>query len=77
MVNAHCVTTAQTGDLFPGVGLLVVPQNVLSDFAIDSNYGVFLRSVPIVIVAQGDLGHQHQPQSLIHISLPVYKTVHQ
>lgn len=66
---AHCVAIAQARHFLPGVCLLVVPQDVLSHSSIDSSYGIHLWLLPILVVTQGDLGHHHQPQSLIDISL--------
>ena len=49
---AHCVAIAQASDFLPGVCLLVVPQNVLSDPSIDSSYGIHFGMLPVIIVPQ-------------------------
>lgn len=52
MMAAHCVAIAQTSDFLPGVCLLVVSQNVLSDPSVDGNYGIHLRTLPVIFIAQ-------------------------
>ena len=68
-VQLYRVVAAYASHILPGVYLLFAAQNGFSDLSIDGNDWILNSLRLVLLISQGELGHSHQPESLIYISL--------